>query len=121
MAEPTQHPTIKERLKYFGPGTLIVVLSFIVAFLFIKPAPPRSLIIGTGGPDGAYFHYGQKFAKILARDGIELEVRNTGGSIDNLRLLESGEIDIAFMQGGVGSEAKADKLISLGSLYYEPI
>jgi len=121
MAEPAQHPTIKERLKYFGPGTLIVIASFLVAFLFIKPAPPSSLVIGTGGPDGAYFHYGQKFAQILARDGIQLKVRSTGGSIDNLRLLESGEIDIAFMQGGVGSRAKTDNLISLGSLYYEPI
>lgn len=121
MAEQTQHPTIKERLKYFGPGTLVVIASFVVAFMFIKPAPPHSLIIGTGGPDGAYFHYGQEFAQILARDGIRLEVRTTGGSIDNLRLLESGEIDIAFMQGGVGTHAKTDDLISLGSLYYEPI
>jgi len=121
MAEPAQHPTLKERLKYFGPGTLIVIASFAVAFLFIQPAPPRSLVIGTGGPEGAYFHYGQKFARILARDGIQLEVRTTGGSIDNLRLMESGEIDIAFMQGGVGSQANSDDFISLGSLYYEPI
>ena len=121
MAERIQHPTLRERLKYFGPGTLIVIASFLVAFMFIKPAPPRSLVIGTGGPDGAYFHYGQKFAQILARDGIQLEVRSTGGSLDNLRLLESGEIDIAFMQGGVGSQAKTDDMISLGSLYYEPI
>ena len=121
MSERIQHPTVKERLKYFGPGALIVIASFVVAFLFIKPAPPRNIVIGTGGSEGAYFHYGKKFARILARDGIQLEVRTTGGSIDNLRLLESGEIDIAFMQGGVGSQAKTDDLISLGSLYYEPI
>ena len=39
MAERIQHPTLRERLKYFGPGTLIVIASFLVAFMFIKPAP----------------------------------------------------------------------------------
>jgi TRAP transporter TAXI family solute receptor len=121
MAESAKDNIIKSRLKYFGPGTVIVVLSFLVAFLFMKPAPPRKLVIGTGDTDGAYFHYGEKFRDILARDGIQLEVLATGGSIDNLRLLESGQIDIAFMQGGSGSSAQTDDLISLGSLFYEPI
>jgi len=121
MTASTPDRTLKKRLKYFGPGTTIVVLSFVVAFLFIQPAPPRNIVIGTGGPDGGYFHYGRKFSEILARDGVQLDVRTTGGTIDNLRLLETGEIDIAFMQGGVGASAKERDLISLGSLYYEPI
>jgi TRAP transporter TAXI family solute receptor len=121
MAESTKSLTDKNRLKYYGPGTLIVVLSFAVAFLFIKPAPPRSLIIGTGGTDGDYFYYAQMFKEILARDGIQLEVRTTGGSIENLQMLKSGQVDIAFMQGGVGANSDSSGLISLGSLYYEPI
>jgi hypothetical protein len=48
MAESAKDNIIKSRLKYFGPGTVIVVLSFVVAFLFMKPAPPRKLVIGTG-------------------------------------------------------------------------
>jgi TRAP-type uncharacterized transport system substrate-binding protein len=121
MTSPASNLMLKDRFKFFGPGILIVALSFVVAFLFIKPAPPRSIIIGTGGPGGAYFNYGKEFKKILAQDGIHLEVRTTGGAFDNLRLLESGEIDIAFMQGGIGSKATVDDLFSLGSLYYEPI
>jgi hypothetical protein len=39
---------------YYGPGTLIVVLTFLVAFLFMKPAPSHNLIIGTGDTDGEY-------------------------------------------------------------------
>jgi len=113
--------SLRYRFKYFGPGTLIVILSFVAAFHFMKPAPPRNLVIGTGGSGGAYFRYGKEFKKILARDGIQLEVRTTGGAVENLHLLEAGEIDIAFMQGGVGSKATTDDLISLGSLYYEPI
>ena len=121
MAETGENHTFKNRLKYYGPGTLMVVLSFAVAFFFMKPAPPRKLIIGTGETDGAYFHYGKRFQDILARDGIQLEARTTAGTIDNLRLLESNEIDLGFVQGGIGSKTKADDLISLGSLFYEPI
>jgi TRAP transporter TAXI family solute receptor len=121
MARSKSIKSLRYRLKYFGPGTLIVILSFVVAFHFMKPAPPRSLVIGTGGPAGAYFRYGNEFKQILARDGIHLEVRITGGSAENLRLLEAGKIDIAFMQGGVGAKATVGDLISLGSLYYEPI
>jgi len=121
MASSKSINSLKYRLKYFGPGTLIVILSFVAAFHFMKPAPPENLIIGTGGSDGAYFRYGNEFKRILARNGIKLEVRTTGGSVENLHLLETGEIDIAFMQGGVGSKATVDDLISLGSLYYEPI
>jgi TRAP transporter TAXI family solute receptor len=121
MASSETIKSWKYRFKYFGPGSLIVILSFAVAFHFIQPAPPRDLVMGTGGSDGAYFRYGNEFKKILAQNGIQLEVRTTGGTVENLHLLESGEIDIAFMQGGVGSKATVDGLTSLGSLYYEPI
>ncbi len=57
----------------------------------------------------------------MAKDGIDLEVRRTGGAVENLRLLEAGEVDIAFLQGGIGTLAHGDTLISLGSLYYEPV
>ena len=121
MANSESIKSLKYRFKYFGPGTLIVIFSFVVAFNFMKPAPPRNLVIGTGGSSGAYFRYGKEFKKILARDGIQLEVRTTGGTVENLNLLEAKEIDIAFMQGGEGSRATVNNLISLGSLYYEPI
>jgi len=121
MAEQKSNQALKDHFKYFGPGTFIIVLSFMVAFLFMKPAPPRTIVVGAGGPEGDYYRYAQKFRVILAQDGIRLDVRATEGSVDNLRLLEAGEIDIAFIQGGVGSKATVEDLISLGSLYYEPI
>jgi len=73
--------------------------------------------------EGAYFAYGKKYSELFARENITLEVKNTSGSVENLKLLEadSDGVDIAFVQGGMGAMAKTEKLVSLGSLYYQPL
>jgi len=113
----------KERLKIFGPATVIAIVGFLVAYQFVAPAPPRKIIIGTGSPKGAYFAFGKKYSELFAKEGISLEVKITAGSAENLKLLEadSDSVDIAFVQGGMSAFAKTEKLVSLGSLYFEPL
>ena len=113
----------KEKLKIFGPAMVIVIVGFLVAYQFVAPAPPRKIIIGTGSPKGAYFAFGKKYSELFAKEGISLEVKITAGSVENLKLLEadSGGVDIAFIQGGMGTLAKTENLVSLGSLYFEPL
>ena len=113
----------KEKLKIFGPAMVIVIVGFLVAYQFVAPAPPRKIIIGTGSPKGAYFAFGKKYSELFEKEGISLEVKITAGSVENLKLLEadSGGVDIAFVQGGMGTLAKTENLVSLGSLYFEPL
>lgn len=113
----------KERLKIFGPATVIAIVGFLVAYQFVAPAPPRKIIIGTGSPKGAYFAFGKKYSELFAKEGISLEVKKTAGSVENLKLLEadSDSVDIAFVQGGMSALAKTENLVSLGSLYFEPL
>ena len=113
----------KEKLKIFGPAMVIVIVGFLVAYQFVAPAPPRKIIIGTGSPKGAYFAFGKKYSELFEKEGISLEVKITAGSVENLKLLEadSGGVDIAFIQGGMGTLAKTENLVSLGSLYFEPL
>ena len=102
---------------------MLLIVGFVFAYQFVAPAPPRSITIGTGSREGAYFDYAKTYRKLLADDGIELKLRNTAGSAENLKLLEveSGGIDIAFVQGGLQHLSKTDKLVSLGSLFFEPL
>ncbi len=113
----------RERWRIFAPAIAVTLLGFVVAYLFVEPAPPSRITIATGREEGAYFGFAQRYAEILARDGITLEVRATSGSLANLDLLadpDSG-VDLAFVQGGTGDPAAAPELRSLGSLYYEPL
>ena len=59
-------------LKVYGPITLLVALSFWVAYQFVDPAPPRSLTLATGSPEGAYHAFGERYKALLAKDGIEV-------------------------------------------------
>lgn len=80
---------------------LIVGIGFVVAYQFVQPAPPSRIVISTGGEAGAYYQFAKRYAAILARDGITLEVLTSAGSLQNLERLKAGEADVAFVQGGV--------------------
>ncbi len=123
MMKPDTHRSTVEFWKVFGPATVITILGFFVAYQFVDPAPPRHITIATGSPNGAYYAYGMAYRSILQKYGISLEVKKTAGSFENLQLLEEnpGGVDVAFVQGGVQGTGDPDKLISLGSLYYEPL
>ncbi len=106
---------------------LIVGIGFAVAYQFVQPAPPKRIVITTGGESGAYYQFAQRYAAILARDGITLEVKSSAGSLENLDRLKADEAQVGFVQGGVmppkeDPDAEDNSgLLSLGSLFYEPV
>jgi len=109
-------------------GLLVVLVGFLIAYQFVKPAPPSHIVLATGGPNGAYHAFGITLNQKLAEQGIELELRNTAGSVENAALLAAGDVDLALMQGGtklpttlVDGEPLGDALRGLASLYFEPL
>ncbi len=110
----------KEPFILYGAGVLLVVLGFVLAYQFVEPAPPDSIRIATGNPQNAYYRFAKEYQQALAAQGVRLEVISTAGSVENLQRLETGDVDIAFVQGGI--EANPDSgLEALGSLYFEPL
>ena len=113
----------KDFVKIFGPAAVLTIIGFFIAYQFVAPAPPKHLVIGTGPPESAYYFYGKAYSEILARDGIILEIKTTAGSAENLGQLESETdgVDIAFVQSGMRPLAGTGGVVSLGSLYFEPM
>ncbi len=106
-----------------GPVVLLAVGLVWLALQFVKPAPPKVLAIATGGTSGGYYAFGQKYASVLSRNGIRLDVRPTAGSIENVSLLtdpKSG-IDVALLQGGITNKKETWGLVSLGRAFLEPL
>lgn len=114
-------PESPSRFRAWAPSLLLVVIGFAVTWSFVDPPPPKKLVLATGSETGAYHRYGELYAEKLKERGVEVEVRSTAGSIENLALLRSGDVDIAFVQGGTAGEEDEAVLRSLGSLYYEPL
>ena len=70
---------------------LIAGMGFVVAYQFVEPAPPRHVVMTSGGESGAYYHFAKRYAALLARDGITLEILPSEGSLQNLQRLQAGE------------------------------
>jgi len=130
MAQMLRHTLLSARdlLITAGPFILLALLLLGLAYRLLDPAPPRRVVLATGTEQGAYAEFGKRFAQILKRHGISVEVRITEGSAENLALLRNREsgVDVAFVQGGsdagpAASDSDRTELVSLGSMFYEPV
>src|SRR4030095_7666598 len=57
-----------------------------------------ALTIATGSAEGTYFKIAQDIKQLVEKDGIPIEIIQTGGSFDNINLLGGGKVDLAIMQ-----------------------
>lgn len=97
-------------------------------------AKENFLTFGTGGQTGVYYVVGQSICKLMNRDtaqtGIKCNAPSSGGSVDNLNAIASGERQLGMAQSdsqfraynGLGEfeGRKLDKLRSVFSVYPEP-
>jgi TRAP-type uncharacterized transport system substrate-binding protein len=104
---------------------LAVILTMIVVAMWplLDPAPPRKIRIATGSPSGFYDKLGSQYRFALQKSGVKVELVNTAGSVENIRLLlADNNIDFAFVQGGITRrDPREDDLKTLASLAIEPL
>ena len=107
----------------FGPFILLAVALLALAYWWLDPNPPKRVTLATGPAQSAYEEFGNRYAKALKANGITVELVVTQGSADNLQLLRDGKVDLGFVQGGTSdySDEDREKLVSLGSLFLEPV
>lgn len=93
-------------------------------YFFYSPPPPK-IVMATGTTGLAYYKFGQIYAEALKREGVEVDVRDTRGSLDNLARLHSSDPEkqasVALIQGGIIDASNASDLESLGTVFYEPL
>ncbi len=121
--------SIRDLLATAGPFIAITIALLAVAYWILDPTPPKKVVLATGADQGAYAEFGKRYQAILKEHGITVELRTTQGAAENLALLgdPASGVDLAFVQGGAerkrvrGDDEAADSLVSLGSLFYEPV
>jgi uncharacterized protein len=89
---------------------IVMILAAVVVVPNALPAGeahwPDTLTIGTGSPGGTYHAYGEGLARLLTRKlDIPVFMRATEGPTENIKLLEAGEIQLAFVTLGVAQQA----------------
>lgn len=101
----------------------VVLVTVAAVFWFFRSAPPDTITI-TSGDEGSRLHKtAERYAKILARNGVKLKILLSEGSLENLERLgnPSFPVDIGFVQTGIAKGQKIDNLVSLGSISYQPL
>ena len=115
----------------FGRGLVLSVGTILAigltvslgVFIFFNAAAPNTLTI-TSGPEGSSFsRNAEKYKKILAKEGVTLNILPSEGSTQNLKHLLDPKIavDVGFVLGGEVGKTNVDRLMSLGSVNYQPL
>jgi len=105
------------------PVLLLTVAALWLAFKFVRPAPPDTIIITSGLKGSSFDSAAEKYRALLERNGVKLQILQSEGALDNLRRLRDPafKVDVGFVQGGLLVDGDAGNLVSLGSLFYVPL
>ena len=115
--------SLRDLILSAGPLAFLGIGLVVLAYWWLNPNPPKTVTLATGPAQSAYEEFGKRYQKALAVDGITVHLLPSEGSSHNLQLLREGKADLAFVQGGTAQlqPDDADNLVSLGSLFVEPV
>ena len=122
--------SVRDLVAAIGPFVLIALALLAAAYFLLDPTPPKRVVLATGPEQSDYAEFGKRYAAELRRFGIEVVQKATQGSSANRHLLHAPEhtVDLGFVRGGssdavraADEEASRVPLVSLGSLYLEPV
>jgi hypothetical protein len=105
------------------PTLLIAAAAVGVAVKAARFAPPKTIRFAAGPDGSSYRNQAEKYQKILAREGVKVDILKTRGALDNLDQLANPaiKVDVGFVQGGLTEGRDLPHLMSLGSVYPQPL
>jgi TRAP transporter TAXI family solute receptor len=116
-----------QRLRYGGLIAGLAALTFAIGaswtvLEYLVPSPPLSVTIATGRKGTTFDYFGERYRARFAHAGVELNVRETAGALENFRLSRDpkSNIQIAFTTGGISNRTQAPELRSMGLIFNVP-
>ena len=98
----------------------MLMLLLLVIYIYIDShTHAKTIKIAVGKEDGAYYVYAQGYAKELQKYDIKLEIKTTRGAKEAQEMVISGEVDFAFVQGGL--EELKGGILALANVAHEPV
>jgi len=105
------------------PVLLIIGGAIWFAQRFVDPAPPAAFVLSAASSGSPYHRYAERYQATFKRNGVKLEVRESAGSIANLKALAdpASGVHAGFVQGGLASTKDTPGLQSVGRIAHEPL
>lgn len=104
------------------PILALLVGTILFAQKIVHPAPTSIRILS--GPEGSsYRRHAEKYKKIIEGYGVKVIVLPSQGAVDNLQRLADRkvQVDVGFVQGGLTDGIDVSRLVSLGSVFAQPL
>jgi len=104
------------------PLLALLAAGILATQRLVHPAPTTIRLLG--GPEGSmYRRTAEKYKKAIKRFGVKVVVLPSYGSLDNLQKLADPKVkaDVGFVQGGLTDGVDISRLVSLGSLFAQPL
>jgi len=100
------------------PWTAIVLAVLYIIYQLVDPLPPRRFGIAAGIPGTGYDVFARQYARILTRDGVDLEVHNYASAIQHFDVLRdaTSPVQAALTTFGFTQPSDAATLYSLGGI-----
>jgi TRAP-type uncharacterized transport system substrate-binding protein len=107
-------------VKFQWPAVLLLLVGILVLIYVVRPFAPSHIKIAVGQPNSSLKALGKKYADYFRESGVTLELVTTAGAYENTEYLKKGKVDAAFSLGGINERSETPRLISLGSVEYQP-
>ncbi len=126
MARSAKRVRLRETSLILAPIAIAVAVvagAFWFAARLVEPAPPMQLVVATASKGSPYHRIAERYQQYMARNGVQLVLRETTGSFENLKLIKTpgSGVQAAILQGGIAGAEDAPSLQSLGRILYEPV
>ncbi len=117
-------PMTKTKRRFLIAGVIVLLTAFgwMVAIV-AAPAFQRTIVMTSGADNGIYRGFADRYAPILKRAGIKLDIRSSSGSVENYERLRdpNSAYEVGFIQSGTTGPKETDGLQTIAAVSYEPI
>jgi TRAP transporter TAXI family solute receptor len=105
------------------PVALVIVAAFAFAARLMQSAPPTHIRMISGSPGSSYRTLAERYKKIIESHGVKIEIVSSEGALDNLERLADpkAKVDVGFVQGGLADGVDISHLVSLGTVFTQPL
>jgi len=107
-------------LRFQWPIVLLFLLGVATLVFVSRPLPPSHVRLAAGQPNSSLEVLATKYADYFKRNGVQVDLVTTAGAFENIELLKKGTVDAALSIGGISVGKDATKIVSLGSVEYQP-
>ncbi len=103
---------------YLAAIVALITLAVVVAALMYNAMPPSRVVMVAGAQATSFDDFAKAYQDYFSRHGVQLEIRHTGGSGDNLKALSDpgSDAQIGLAVTGMSVNPRGRPIVSLGGI-----